>query len=188
MARVGATRCLVAWLAFSTMSAMAAEPWAVVPESSSVTMFATTQGAWFNGVFESFTATIEFDAEDPASGSIAGVVRTDSFSTEDTQHNSYVRGYLDVGNYPEARFESTSIETTPDGYRATGDLTLTGITKPAALDFTFVAGSESSLPAGHAAFTGWIVINRFDFDIATDVDTDRAGQDVTVQIELELRR
>jgi polyisoprenoid-binding protein YceI len=179
---------LTAFAALGGWDRAVAAPWTLAPESSSVTLWATKQGAWFNGVFETFRATIDLDPAHPETGSIVGIVRTDSFQAEDVQDGNYVRGYLDVGQYPEARFESKAIERTAEGFSASGELTLTGITKPATLAFTFATGADSSLPPGRAHFSGLMTINRFDFEIATDVDIDRAGQDVTIQIELDLEQ
>jgi polyisoprenoid-binding protein YceI len=168
-------------------SLTSAEPpaWTVAPDTSTVTMYATKQGDWFDGVFADFDATIAFDPASPATGTIAGVVRTDSIETGDSQNNAYVRQSLEVDAFPEARFESTSIEATPEALLARGELTLVGQTRPAVLQFRFE--SDESSP-DRASFFGELNIDRFEFDIASDIDTGRAGRIVTVQIALDLRR
>jgi polyisoprenoid-binding protein YceI len=178
--------CIAPIAAFAAVSAVAAE-WATVPEGSGVTMYATKQGALLTGVFGEFTAVIDFDPASPEAGRIVGVVRTGSVETNDEQNDNYVRGYLEVEAFPEARFESATITKVPDGYRASGELTLAGTTNAAALDFTFVPGTEAS---GHAraTFRGTMTINRFDYGIAADVDTSWAGQDVSVLVELVLEQ
>jgi polyisoprenoid-binding protein YceI len=168
-------------------SSAAAAEWTVVPDSSAVTMYATKQGAWVAGNFEEFSASIEFDSADPQAGKIVGVVATGSVVTGDAQNDAYVLGYLNVEEYPQSRFESSVIEKTADGYRALGDLSLAGHTKSVALDFTFATGTEPPAAAELARFTGTMTINRFDFDIASDIDVNSAGQDVIVQIELDLK-
>ena len=115
--------------------ASAAAEWTTVSEASTVTMYATKQGTWINGVFEEFTATIHFDPAQPEAGMIVGVVQTASVDTQDGQNDAYVRAYLNVEKFPEARFESTNIVRTAEGYRATGELNLAGHKNPAALDF-----------------------------------------------------
>lgn len=184
--RVG-TRALAFGLAFGA-SAAAASEWQTLPATSAVTMYATKQGALLTGAFGEFTAAIDFDAGNPEAGRIIGVVETGSVETHDEQNDNYVRGYLDVETFPEARFESTTIEKTAEGYRASGELTLTGITKPALLDFTFVPGEPTSGQSTHATFRGTMTVNRFEYDIATDVDTSWAGRDVVVLVELDLAR
>jgi polyisoprenoid-binding protein YceI len=174
-------------LTFVACGFATAAEWATVPDAGSVTMYATKQGASFSGVFKTFTAEIVFDPAKPQSGRIVGVVRTDSVATGDDQNDTYVLGYLNVEAFPEARFESTAIEPTADGYRALGMLTLAGKTHPVALDFTFSVDAEAE-PGPAAHFFGRMIVNRFDFDIAHDVDTNWAGRDVTVDVKLDLRR
>jgi polyisoprenoid-binding protein YceI len=186
-----AVACPIAFAAFAAFAACAvagAAEWTTTPENSAVTMYATKQGAWFSGVFEEFTAAIDFDAANPEAASIVGVVKTGSVNTQDDLNDAYVLGYLDVERFPEAIFESKTVERTADGYRAIGELTLTGYTNPATLAFTFAPDEESSTPSTHAKFTGAMVINRFDYGIASDVDPSQAGQDVTIQVELDLER
>lgn len=165
---------------------IAAAEWTVVPESSTVTMYATKQGAWINGAFGEFSASVDFDPQNPAAGTIIGTVSTASVDTQDAQNNAYVHGYLNVEEFPESHFESTTIAATDDGFRANGQLVLAGHTKPIALDFRFATGGGNSSGPGGAKLSGTMTINRFDFDIASDIDVNTAGQDVIVQVELVL--
>jgi len=179
---------VVGSILLATSYAAVGAEWQTVPETSAVAMYATTQGTTFRGVFAAYSAEIDFDVENPEAGRIVGVVKTASVDTEDSQTNTYIRGYLQVDEYPEARFESTTIQATDEGYRASGELRLAGHQKPVTMDFTFVPGSDAAVPASSAMFTASMTINRFDFDIASDVNIDQAGQDVIVYIELNLER
>lgn len=182
-----ARRYGIGLLTFLACNLAAAAEWSTVPDTSTVTMYATKQGAPFSGVFKTFTAKIDFDPATPQSGKIVGVVSTDSIDTGDTQNDTYVRSYLNVAEFPEARFESTAIEATADYYRAVGNLTLAGKTHEAAIDFYFTV-DDAAKPKATAHFSGRMVVNRFDFDIAHEVDVNFAGRDVTVDVELDLRR
>lgn len=185
-----AKRCLAGLLAgaglaqAATPAAAEATSWTLAPATSSVTMYATKQGAWFNGIFEKFSATIEFDPQDPATGRIVGVVETGTIATGDSQNDDYVEAYLDVARFPQAHFESRTIETMPEGFRAIGPLTLKGKTRDGTLDFVFSEDPSAS----SATLSGRMVIDRFDYDIANDVDTSWTGQEVTVIIELTLEQ
>ena len=148
-------------------------------------MYATKQGDWFEGVFREFTANVNFDPAHPEQGSVVGLVQTESIDTGDDQNDNYIFGYLEVEQFPEARFESKSIAATNDGFQASGELTLKGITKPAVINFTFnLADGEGS----SARFWGAMTIDRFAHDIAADIDTGWAGKDVEVRIDLALHR
>jgi polyisoprenoid-binding protein YceI len=175
-------RTVVAFGALSGLAALsiaAASGWQMEAANSTVTMYATKQGEWFNGTFTDFSAEIDFDPAHPDAGRIVGVVQTNSIETGDPQNAGYVRQYLEVEEFPEARFESTSIEAVDDFFRATANLTLLNVTKPVTLDFAFGTGPD-------AHFSGQMTIDRFEFGIAQDVDPSWGGKDVTVQVELDL--
>jgi polyisoprenoid-binding protein YceI len=179
---------IVTALAFGiaiTATAEAAD-WKVDAAMSSVGFVAEQQGSRFNGRFQTFDATISFDPAKPSAGRIIGTVATDSVNTRDHDRDAALtdRDWFDSANYPEARFESESIEALDDGsFEASGELTLKGTTKPAKLTFAF---EESG--AG-AQFDGKMMINRFDFNVGEGWnDTSWVGQNVEVQIELSLMR
>jgi polyisoprenoid-binding protein YceI len=169
--------------------ASAAE-WAAVPETSTITFTGTQQGSAFSGKFEEFTATIDFDPANPTAGKIVGVVKTESVTTRDSSRDTSLleRDWFSVDKYPEARFESKTIEKTADGFRANGELTLKGKTNPVVMDFTFTAGQNSSAP-GTAQFVGKMKIDRFDFNVGEGWnDPSYVGQDVPVEIKLDLKK
>lgn len=158
--------------------------WTVQDDGSSVSFSFLQQGARYNGTFEEFTATIDFDPSNPTAGSIVGVVTTESVKTRDYDRDATLTesDWFDSANHPEARFESTSIEKTSDGYVANGELTIKGNTHPADMAFTFEEGAGSS-----ATFTGTLKVNRFDYNVGEGWnDTSWIGQDVDVTVELSL--
>jgi hypothetical protein len=53
--------------------------------------------------------------------------------------------------------------------------------------FSFSVDADAK-PKPTAHFYGRMIVNRFDFDIAHDVDTSWTGRDVTVDVKLDLRR
>lgn len=163
-----------------------ASAWTVAADTSSVTFVGEQQGGKFNGKFEEFTATIDFDPASPAAGSIVGVVVLESVDTRDYDRDASLveADWFDIANHPEARFESTSIEAAGGGnFVAHGNLTLKGKTRPVDLTFTFgVNGSAAS-------FDGKLMVNRFDFNVGAGWnDTYMVGKDVEVQVKLTLGR
>jgi polyisoprenoid-binding protein YceI len=181
---------VAAGLVFS-LNALAAE-WQVVPETSSVGFIGTQQGTRFNGRFAKFSAKIDLDLRDPTKGSIVGVVETASVNTRDQDRDSSLvdKDWFDSKTYPEARFESESIERADDGsYKAMGKLTLKGQTKSATLKFTLDPAETSAASATTAQFNGTMLINRFDFNVGEGWnDTSWVAQDVTVDVKLDLKK
>ncbi len=182
MRRLSSGSLIFAFAAAGFAGGAFAAPYTVVPETSSVTFVGVQQGTKFNGRFQEFTAEIDLDPNDPTTGSIVGVVQVSSVFTRDHDRDAALldADWFDASKYPEARFESTSIEAGADGgYRANGELTLKGKTQPAVMDFTFDGST----------FTGTMVINRFDFNVGEGWnDTSWVGQDVTVEVKLDLKQ
>ena len=142
------------------------------------------QGTKYTGRFDTFTAVIDIDPANVEGGSIIGTVQTDSVNTRDYDRDATLTDgdWFDSGNYPEAIFESESIAADGNGgYVAEGTLTLKGASKPASMSFTFDAADVS------AEFSGTMQINRFDYNVGAGWnDTSWVGQDVEVEIELDL--
>ena len=162
-----------------------ASAWNVAADTSTVTFVGEQQGGKFNGKFEEFTATIDFDPASPAAGSIRGVVVLESVDTKDFDRDASLveADWFDVANHPEATFESTSIEAAGDGFVAHGNLTIKGKTKPVDLTFSFTPNGDSAI------FDGKLSVNRFDFNVGAGWnDTYMVGKDVSVEIKLSLSR
>jgi len=179
-------RYLAPLAALGIIGAAQAGGWDVAMDTSSVGFSAEQQGGKFNGKFETFTAMIDFDPASPGSGSIVGTVETESVDSRDYDRDASLMepDWFDVDKYPEAKFESESIEASGDGgYVAHGNLTLKGQTKPMDLMFTFDQNGDS------ASFDGKMAIDRFNFNVGEGWnDTYMVGKDVEVEIKLSLSR
>lgn len=178
-------RFLAPLAAFAVMGAAHAGPWTVA-DTSTVGFVAEQQGGKFNGKFETFTATIDFDPASPEAGTIVGVVQTDTVDTRDYDRDASLvdTDWFHTAEYPEARFESESIEAAADGtFVAHGNLTLKGKTRPMDLTFSFDEEGDG------ATFDGKMAVNRFDFNVGQGWnDTYMVGKDVEVQVRLDLTR
>jgi polyisoprenoid-binding protein YceI len=176
---------LVAACSLGSLGTALAAEWQVAQETSSVSFVGVQQGTKFTGRFREFTATIDFDPSSPASGSIVGVVKTESVNTRDHDRDATLLDgdWFNSSEYPEATFESQSISKTADGYEAVGELSLKGSTKPATMKFTFEGEGAA------AKFMGSLTIDRFDFNVGEGWnDTSWVGQDVDVTVSLDLTR
>ena len=179
----------VKWLVLSLLAcgqALSAADWNMVSSTSSVSFRAIQQGSPFEGEFSSFSAQIQFDPGDPASGSIVGVVETGSVRTGDSERDRTLldREWFDPNNHAESRFESESIEATDTGFRANGQLTLKGVTQPVTMDFAF----EDTGSAATAHFSGTFELERLQFGVGEGFwsDTSWTSNEVMVTIELDL--
>jgi polyisoprenoid-binding protein YceI len=148
----------------TTTSSSAVVPtgtWSVDPAHSKVGFAVKHMGiATVRGEFTDFGGTIEI-SEDLSAAKAYGTVKVESVDTNEPQRDAHLRSpdFFDAEQYPELRFESTSIEALDDEeFRITGNLTLHGVTNEVVL---------------HAGFQG------------TDIDpwgNERIGLEITGQL------
>jgi polyisoprenoid-binding protein YceI len=87
------------------------------------------------GEFHDFDGALEVDENGNLSA--YGTVQAASVHTNQEQRDEHLRSadFFDVENYPEIKFESTSIEQVDDeNFRIIGDLTIHGVTNEIELD------------------------------------------------------
>ena len=105
--------------------------WTVDPAHSKVGFGVKHMGiATVRGEFTDFEGTIEI-GEDLSSAKVYGTVKTQSVDTNEPQRDDHLRSpdFFDAAEFPELRFESTSIEALDDEeFRITGQLTIHGVT------------------------------------------------------------
>lgn len=105
--------------------------WTVDPAHSKVGFAVKHMGiATVRGEFTDFEGTLEI-GEDLSSAKAYGTVRAESVDTNESQRDDHLRSpdFFDVAQYPELRFESTSIERLDDEeFRISGRLTIHGVT------------------------------------------------------------
>ena len=105
--------------------------WSIDPAHSKVGFGVKHMGiATVRGEFTEFEGTLEI-AEDLSSAKAYGTVKAQSVDTNEPQRDDHLRSpdFFDIAQYPELRFESTSIEALDDEeFRITGKLTIHGVT------------------------------------------------------------
>ena len=115
----------------TTSTALPTGTWTIDPAHSSVGFAVKHMGiATVRGEFTEFQGTLEI-GEDLSSAKVSGTVSAQSVDTNEPQRDDHLRSpdFFDVAQYPELRFESTSIEALDDEeFRITGQLTIHGVT------------------------------------------------------------
>lgn len=115
----------------STFTAIPTGTWSIDPAHSKVGFAVKHMGiATVRGEFTEFQGTLEI-GEDLSSAKINGTVQAQSVDTNEPQRDEHLRSpdFFDAAQYPELRFESTSIEALDDEeFRITGQLTIHGVT------------------------------------------------------------
>lgn len=115
------------------------------------------------------------------------VLKTASISTGNADRDSHLLSadFFDAEKHPEITFVSTTLE----GSTLTGDLTISGVTKPVTLDFTFEGAATDPFGVHRAGFTGETTISRKEFGLTWNAALEAGGvlvgDDVKISIEAE---
>ena len=166
-------------LGLMTSSAFAAD-WTLDPERSQLTFEGTQGGVGFQGSFAIFSASISLDPENLASASISVTIDTASATSGSQERDGTLPSadWFDVAAHPEARFSSTSVTQTDNGYSAEGTLTIKGTAQITSLPFTLSIDGEEA----HA--TGSLTIDRGDFGVGTGALSPMVGAEVSITFDI----
>jgi len=136
-----------------------------------------------HGSFSGLKADIKFDEKDPGGSSVSASVDAKTVSSGVGLRNKDLRNkdeWFNVAKYPLISFKSKKIEKTSTGYKATGDLTLKGITQPVEIPFTFSPAS------GSGVFKGGFTIKREDYKLGSPGGS--VGSVVTITLEVPVKK
>jgi polyisoprenoid-binding protein YceI len=139
----------------------------------------------FYGRFNDVSGQVVFDKADPSKSSVEVTIPVESIDTHNEKRDKDLKGpdFFNAKQFPTIVFKSKSVEGTGDTYKATGDLTLHGVTKPLTLEIksgTDGKGMEGEIRGGgEARFT----IKRSDFGM--NFMQGGLGDEVTVLLSLE---
>jgi polyisoprenoid-binding protein YceI len=162
----------IAVASFMGGAARAADKYALDPMHTFVVFKITDLG--YAHVVGWFTAVAGQDPADVTKSSLNVTIKTASIDTHFAQRNKDLMSpdFLNVAEFPEMTFKSTSIEKTGDKTgRVTGELTLLGVTKPVTMEVTFnkVAPNPFNNNKPTAGFEAHTVIKRSDFGMKAEI-------------------
>jgi polyisoprenoid-binding protein YceI len=155
---------IIGLLAFS----LAVTNWKVKPGGAVIKF---TSGK-INGSFSGLKASILFDPRHPEQAKISASVDATSIATGFFLKNSHAKDALGVDQHPAIKFVSGYVSKNGNAYVAKGTLTLRGVSRPAAIYFTF------SDKGSQGVFSGNMKVAPRQFGI------DHAGTPQTVMVTL----
>ena len=145
-----------------------------------------------SGRFDSVSGTVDFDSAHPDNARFDASIDVNSLHTGDPARDGHLKGgdFFDAEKHPTITFRSKKI--TPAGgknFKATGDLTLRGVTKEVTLDIQGLS-DEVTDPwklqrRGVGATTR---ISRKDFGITFDPDGAMVSDAVDITLDIEFTR
>lgn len=144
------------------------------------------------GRFTDLKGTFSFDPEKISESKAEATIASKSISTENQKRDDHLRSaeFLDADKAPEITFKTTSVKAeSKDKFKANGELTIRGVTKPVVLDVEFGGAAKDPWGNERAAFTATTKINRQDFGVSYSKALEAGGLvvgnevDITIQIE-----
>lgn len=146
---------------------------------------AVQAGARFAGSFAEFAVDLDFDPAAPANGRLHVSIATASADTQDDDRDGILRSrdFFWSARHPEAVYRAAGFERDDQGWRALGELTLRGVTRPVEVHFTIGAGEALLAMKGRAA------LRRLEFGVGQGdwASTEWIGDEVGIAFDLGLR-
>jgi len=139
------------------------------------------------GAFKQFNADIETEGEDFSTAKVNFTAEMSSIWTNNDQRDAHLKAadFFDAEKHPRLIFKGDKLEKTEgDNYKAYGNLTIKGITKPVVLDVEL--GGITPDPWGNtrAGFSLSGKIMRKDFEISVETGT-MLGEEVSISAEVQ---
>ena len=124
--------------------------------------------SWLVGRFNRFSGEFSYDEKRPETAQVSVTIATESIDTNHAERDKHLRDedFLDVANYPSARFVSTAYRQTGEGEGLlTGDLTLRGTTRSIDIRVSQVGAGSDPWGGYRMGFEGSTEIALADFGI-----------------------
>lgn len=144
------------------------------------------------GRFGDFSGTIDFDPAKIAESSAEAAITTKSINTDNQKRDDHLRGedFFDESKNPTIQFKTTKVEpVSASAFKATGDLTMRGVTKPVTLDVEYTGAATDPWGNKRVGFAASTVLSRKDFGITWNKALDAGGlvlgDEVKVTLEIE---
>ena len=165
-----------------------AREWKMVEKDSSITFKGKQMGKDFDGDIRSFTPSIYFDDAHLDQSKVTVDIDLTTIDARDTDRNKSLFGsdWLDIAQFPKARFETQKILKKDDGsYVAEATLTLHGTVQQIELPFTLAIDTKDS-GKDTAVMNGKVTLDRSKFALGTGdwADPSVIANEIAVDVKL----
>ncbi|MEE1651868.1 YceI family protein [Brachybacterium sp. J144] len=111
-------------------------------------------------------------------------LKTASIDTANSDRDNHLRSgdFFDAETHPEITFRSTGHQ----GDTLTGELTISGVTKPVELDFTYEGAATDPFGIYRAGFTAATKISRKDFGLTWNAALEAGGVLVSDEVKISI--
>jgi polyisoprenoid-binding protein YceI len=169
--------------------AQSSSTWTIDKNHAEITFAIRHMGvSTVRGSISGITGDVVWDGKDSATASVNATIDASTLTTNNEARDKHLKSpdFFDVQKFPTLTFKSTSIQRVHGKLQVTGDLTLTGITKPVTLDVEGPTAPQKGMQGGQViglSATG--VIHRSDFNFGPKFAPPMLGDDVQFTIDLE---
>lgn len=142
-----------------------------------------------HGRFGNVQATIVYNEADVTKSTVKATISVGTVDTGVEARDTDLKSskFFDVANLPTATFTSTSVTKNGNHLSVAGNLTLHGVTKPVVLDVVGPNGAMTDAKGKvHTGFSATTTIDRTAFGVGSMIPTVMLGDDVSLDIELEV--
>jgi polyisoprenoid-binding protein YceI len=182
---------LLTLLALGWLAAAPAKAWDYVIDTEGAHAFVQFRiqhlgYSWLYGRFNTFEGSFSYNERIPEQAKVEVAIDTASIDSNHAERDKHLRDerFLDVAQYPEARFVSTAFRELGDGKaELRGNLTLRGITRPIIIEVTHIGAGHDPWGGYRRGFEGRTRFALKDFGI--DYDLGPASQEVEMILSVE---
>lgn len=189
------TFLFICTIVLSILNTQAQTTWQVDPSHSKVSFSVSHLViSEVDGNFKTFQGSLTTKKDDFSNANISFSVDINSIDTDNEQRDGHLKSedFFYTEKYPKMEFSSTSFTKKKDGnYKLTGNLSLRGVTKKITFDVKY-GGTIDNDGYGNtkAGFVAKGTINRIDYGVAWNAETEHGGwtvgEDVDIVLKLEL--
>jgi polyisoprenoid-binding protein YceI len=128
--------------------------------------------SWLWGRFNDFDGSFSYDKDKPEASKIEVTIKTKSVDSNHALRDKHIRdkGLLEVEQYPQAKFISTSFSQNQEGTGVVnGNFTLHGVTKPISINIKFIGEGKDPWGGYRIGFEGSTKIALADYNITKNL-------------------
>jgi polyisoprenoid-binding protein YceI len=164
--------------------------WTIDPTHTEVAFTVRHLMSKVRGTFKTFEGSIVV-ADDLLSSSAEATIDLSSVDTGTPQRDDHLRSsdFFDAATQPTMTFRSTNLRTDGDGFVATGDLTVKGVTRQVELDVELLGVGTDPFGNERVGLEATAQISRKDFGIDFNIPLDGGklliGDAVTISLTVQ---